>query len=458
MLCLPQSRAKLSERAVRHCGDRATARFACKNAAAATRCSWTMLRLTGIGELYAQYEALKERFRREGLFAQERKRRIPRFPRRVALVSARGQRRRRFRNGPSRSRAARRASSSSKRACKVSAPKSKLRPRSTGRAACSADAIVLARGGGSYEDFFAFNLEPVVRAILRTCAPVITGIGHTGDHHLADDVADLACETPSNAAQYIANLWQRGDERLGASAITARSRDARRPGARASTRRSSTRQSRARVGTVGRREASRALIALERRLNAQSPAQRLSNRMQRLAGLRARLETWPARAFENVASTRNNPRIASRSAPGSASGPPVECRRVDARRALDAARSERAARRAATQSSCAEGQVVRSAARRAAGRRDLGTSRSTERSMRASKRCILMNDASRRTFEEKLERIDAIVKELESGRVDLDRAIELFKEGKTFARECEMLLRQRARASRSRHERQAPAQ
>jgi exodeoxyribonuclease VII small subunit len=45
------------------------------------------------------------------------------------------------------------------------------------------------------------------------------------------------------------------------------------------------------------------------------------------------------------------------------------------------------------------------------------------------------------TFEEKLERIDAIVKELETGRVELDRAIELFKEGKTLARECEAILR-----------------
>ncbi len=45
------------------------------------------------------------------------------------------------------------------------------------------------------------------------------------------------------------------------------------------------------------------------------------------------------------------------------------------------------------------------------------------------------------TFEQKLERIDAIVKELEGGRVELDRAIELFKEGKQLTRECEILLR-----------------
>ena len=52
-----------------------------------------------------------------------------------------------------------------------------------------------------------------------------------------------------------------------------------------------------------------------------------------------------------------------------------------------------------------------------------------------------MTDATPRSFEEKLDRIDAIVKELESGRTDLDRAIALFKEGKSLTRECEAMLK-----------------
>jgi exodeoxyribonuclease VII small subunit len=60
--------------------------------------------------------------------------------------------------------------------------------------------------------------------------------------------------------------------------------------------------------------------------------------------------------------------------------------------------------------------------------------------MPASKRSAMTSGVPK-TFEEKLERIDAIVKELETGRVELDRAIELFKEGKTLARECEAILR-----------------
>ena len=60
--------------------------------------------------------------------------------------------------------------------------------------------------------------------------------------------------------------------------------------------------------------------------------------------------------------------------------------------------------------------------------------------MPASKRCTMSNGVPA-NFEQKLDRIDAIVKELESGKVELDRAIELFKEGKQLARECETLLR-----------------
>ncbi len=61
--------------------------------------------------------------------------------------------------------------------------------------------------------------------------------------------------------------------------------------------------------------------------------------------------------------------------------------------------------------------------------------------MRASKRSMMSNGAPNKSFEEKLERIDEIVKKLETGRVDLDEAIALFKEGKELARECESMLK-----------------
>jgi exodeoxyribonuclease VII large subunit len=62
-----------------------------------------------------------------------------------------------------------------------------------------ADVVVVARGGGSFEDLLGFNSEMVVRAILRSKIPVVTALGHTSDITLADEVADLSCRTPTAA-------------------------------------------------------------------------------------------------------------------------------------------------------------------------------------------------------------------------------------------------------------------
>ncbi|MBV9737145.1 MAG: exodeoxyribonuclease VII large subunit [Candidatus Eremiobacteraeota bacterium] len=159
----------------------------------------------GAGALYAQLEALKKKFRSEGLFEVVRKRPLPSCPQRVAIVSAKGKGAEDFVN-----------------TLRVRAPQIQMvfietRVQGVGaeidiaealdRASRSdVDLIVLARGGGTFEDLFPFNLEPVVRAIVRARHPVLTAIGHTGDRHLADDVADLSVETPSNAAQYLGGL------------------------------------------------------------------------------------------------------------------------------------------------------------------------------------------------------------------------------------------------------------
>jgi exodeoxyribonuclease VII large subunit len=257
------------------------------------------LALTGIGELYAQYEALKERFRTEGLFERARKRAVPRFPRRVVLVSADGKGSEDF------------FKVMRERVPHVEVGFIETRVQGLGaeveiadaldRAArLKPDAVILARGGGSYEDLFPFNLEPVVRAIVRSSVPVITGIGHTGDHHLADDVADLSCETPTNAAQYIANLWQAGNERF-ARLSGQLDREMRDILVRALQRGDAVVESLDRAlerSLVVKRDR---VVALERRLNAQNPAQRLAQRSTRLAGLRSRL----APAWELYASRRN---------------------------------------------------------------------------------------------------------------------------------------------------------
>src|SRR5438309_7946419 len=81
-----------------------------------------------------------------------------------------------------------------------------------------ADVIVLARGGGSFEEMYAFNTELVARAILESRLPVVTALGHTSDRTVADLVGDAECRTPTEAgarvvpkkSDLIARLGERG--------------------------------------------------------------------------------------------------------------------------------------------------------------------------------------------------------------------------------------------------------
>jgi exodeoxyribonuclease VII large subunit len=243
--------------------------------------------LTGIGALYAQFEALKQKFRAEGLFDEGRKRPLPPFPRRVALVSAKGKGAEDF------------LTTIAKRASFIDVTFVETRLQGDGAqidiaeaidkaSKLDVDVIVLTRGGGSYEDLFPFNLEPVVRAIVRARRPVLSAIGHTGDVHLSDYVADYACETPSNAAQYFGEI---GDRFLGRvqTAHTQLERSLRAALSNAGQRLdSATKDLRHSMQSyVPARQ--RALALLERRLNKQTPQQRLAQRFERLSTLRTQL-------------------------------------------------------------------------------------------------------------------------------------------------------------------------
>jgi exodeoxyribonuclease VII large subunit len=244
--------------------------------------------LTGIGALYAEFEALKEKFRKEGLFEQSRKRPMPAFPRRIALVSARGKGAEDF------------LATIARRAPFIEVQFVETRVQGDGaqmdiaeaiRSASKldVDAIVVTRGGGSYEDLFPFNLEPVVRAIAGAKHPVLSAVGHTGDVHLSDYVADYACETPSNAAQYFGEIGDRFLQRV--QRAQSRIEHAARGivTARAQAFDYATARSLSAVRD-GVRERERALHGLERRLVAQTPQRRLLQRAQRITGLRSRLE------------------------------------------------------------------------------------------------------------------------------------------------------------------------
>jgi exodeoxyribonuclease VII large subunit len=167
----------------------------------------------GVGAIAAKVEALRRRLQAEGIFDQARKRVFPRFPRRVALVSARGKGAADF------------ESTLRERAPNVRAIFVETRVQGDGAELDIADAlerasredvdaVVVLRGGGSYEDRYPFNTEVVVRAIVRSRHPVVTAIGHTGDHHLADAVADAVFKTPTAAAEYIAGSWSEVTTRL----------------------------------------------------------------------------------------------------------------------------------------------------------------------------------------------------------------------------------------------------
>lgn len=252
------------------------------------------VQLTGIGDLFAKFEALKEQFRGEGLFEPARKRRVPTFVRSVALISAPGSK----------------ASEDFLHTMRSKVPFVRvdfIGTRVQGQGAdvdireafdradrMDVDVVVLTRGGGSYEDLFTFNEEVVVRAIVRSRHPVITAIGHQEDHHLADDVADAVYGTPSKAAEAIAQAWVDVRERIARA-----NRDLNRAIETALGTKSQSLSSKAgnlelvartRIGGEERR-----FIGLERRLNMQNPIQRLSLVRERLARARAKLDQFPSR-------------------------------------------------------------------------------------------------------------------------------------------------------------------
>jgi len=160
------------------------------------------VRPEGVGIEAARFEQLRERLEAEGLFAPERKRPIPRFPRRIGVVTS-----------PTGA-AYQDIQDVLKRrwplATIVFSPAMVQGDLAAGQVTAALrelaqapglDVAILARGGGSAEDLAAFNDERVARAIFGFPAPLITGVGHETDVTIADLVADLRAPTPSAAAE-----------------------------------------------------------------------------------------------------------------------------------------------------------------------------------------------------------------------------------------------------------------
>ncbi|MBC5809286.1 MAG: exodeoxyribonuclease VII large subunit, partial [Candidatus Eremiobacteraeota bacterium] len=161
------------------------------------------VRLEGVGGVHEQFEARKKQLAAEGLFDPARKRRLPRFPFRVALVSSR--RAEGARDFQTRLATLRPHVGIVFCETSVQGPNAAYEiAGAIGYASkLDVDAIVVTRGGGSFEDLFVFSDERVVRAIAGAAHPVLSAIGHTVDQQLSDFAADLHAETPSAAAERI---------------------------------------------------------------------------------------------------------------------------------------------------------------------------------------------------------------------------------------------------------------
>lgn len=156
----------------------------------------------GEGQLYQEFLRMKEMFSAEGLFDPERKRQLPQRPSRIGLVtSPTGAALQDMLNTIRRRYPLAEVILSTTSVQGVEAPgqivQALLRVVQRG----NPDVVIVARGGGSFEDLWAFNDERVVRAIAGLPVPVITGIGHETDITLADFAADARAPTPTAAAE-----------------------------------------------------------------------------------------------------------------------------------------------------------------------------------------------------------------------------------------------------------------
>lgn len=156
----------------------------------------------GEGQLKLQFERLKARLSQEGLFDIEKKKAIPPFPKRVAVITAEhGAALQDFLNVMKRRSLWLDILIIPAAVQGDAAPKSLWNALKKAQAIKDVDVIVLTRGGGSLEDLWAFNDENLVRAIFDCPIPVISAVGHQVDFSLCDYVADLRSETPTAAAE-----------------------------------------------------------------------------------------------------------------------------------------------------------------------------------------------------------------------------------------------------------------
>lgn len=171
----------------------------------------------GLGALQLAFEQLKKKLAAEGLFAAERKRPLPRFPRRIGIVTS-----------PRGAAIADLIQILSRRSggLHIRLYPALVQGEGAVEEVCRgiqyfnrskwADLVIVGRGGGSLEDLWTFNEEAVARAIVGCAVPVVSAVGHETDVTIADFVADLRAPTPSAAAELVVPVRDELLERIGA--------------------------------------------------------------------------------------------------------------------------------------------------------------------------------------------------------------------------------------------------
>jgi exodeoxyribonuclease VII large subunit len=263
-----------------------------------------ILQPRGVGLLQAKFEALKRKLEAEGLFAAERKRPLPKFPRRIGVVTS-----------PTGAAIRDMVNVLRRRAPWLQILINPVRVQGTGAAQEIAvairelaspneafaplDLIVVTRGGGSIEDLWEFNEEIVARAIFHSSVPIVSAVGHEIDFTISDFVADLRAPTPSAAAELIVpdtiDLQRRidGCTRALSRQLLSRVRESQQ-------RLDHARETLQRCLAHKLDAYKRNLAHVTRALQARSPARELMARRNRFTDLHRRLVASPARLIENA--------------------------------------------------------------------------------------------------------------------------------------------------------------
>lgn len=158
----------------------------------------------GLGELYMAYEQLKEKLTKEGLFSEEFKKPIPFLPKRVGVITSKtGAVVRDIINVSTRRFPKVNLLIYPAAVQGVNVASTVISGLETFNKLNNVDVIIIARGGGSFEDLFGFNDEKLARKIFESKIPVVSAVGHETDFTICDFVSDLRAPTPSAAAELV---------------------------------------------------------------------------------------------------------------------------------------------------------------------------------------------------------------------------------------------------------------